>query len=142
VDQSNPQSELRKPVSEKKSPLGRATAPERPQAARPVVSAHAPEAPPAQKLKIESQNSKAVAGAARTAGIKQPASQNSGVLAEQPQKLPQVSASKAQRVPAVRAKHEQIASEQGRLKRSKDQNQKVLVQQIPQGKPAEPPSSQ
>ena len=54
----------------------------------------------------------------------------------------QISESKAHRVPAVRAKHEQIASEQGRLKLNKGQNKKVTEQQTLQAKPAAPPSSQ
>jgi hypothetical protein len=152
VDQSKPQSEPRQPLSEKQSPPGRSEAapraqkatasPEQSRASKPLVTAHAPEAPPPQQFKTQSQNSRPVSGAVRAPGINQPAGQNGGALAEQTQKPPQVSASNARRAPAVRAKHEQLASEQGRLKQSKDQSQKAVVQQTPRAKQAEPPSSQ
>jgi hypothetical protein len=152
VERSNPQLEPRKADSEKKSPPGRseaepramkaAPATQQPQASKPVVTAAAPEAPAPQKLKTENQRSQPVSSpakarpeAAQAATIKEPAGQNSGEFVGQPPKLAPASQSKAQRVPAVRAKHEQIASGQGRLNPNKGQNQKVTAQQTPRAEP-------
>ena len=159
VDRSNPQLEPRQADSEKKSPPGRseaepramkaAPAPQQPQAPKPVVTALTREAPAPQQLKAENQKSKPVPSPAKTrpeaaqaATIKEPAGQNVGKSVAQPQTPPRVSENKAPRAPAVRAKHEQIASEQGRLNPNKGQNKKVTAQQTPRAKPAESSSSQ
>jgi hypothetical protein len=116
----------------------KAQLPKSPIVAKPVNKLVRNQAPP-EAQRAPQPNLK-VQPKSETSG-RQPNVDRSNPHAE-PHKLPQVSESKAQRVPAVRAKHEQIASEQGRLKPNKGQNKKVTGQQIAREKPAEPPSSQ
>jgi hypothetical protein len=152
ADRSNPQSEPRKPEAEKKSPPGRSEAEPRAMKAVPAPelrqASQQAEAPAPDQFKTESQKSKPVFSpataspeAVRPATIKDPAGQSAGKFVAQPQPPSQASANKAQRVPAVRAKHEQIVSELGRPKMNKGQDKKVTGQQTPQAKLAVPPSS-
>jgi hypothetical protein len=113
---------------------------------KPVATARTSAAPAPQKVRIESQPGKPVSSSAqarpeavRPAAIKEPAGQNAARVVEPPRTPPQVSENKAQRVPMVRAKHEQLASEQGRPITNKGQNEKAQEQPA---KPAAPPSSQ
>ena len=137
LDRSNPPSA---PRASKAVP-----APKQREAAQPVVRVVAPEAPAPRNPRADTQQSKPAASArpevARPAA-KGPAVQNPAKFVEQPQAPSQVPVNKAPRVPAVRAKHEQIASEQGRPAINKGQARKATGQQLPPANPAGPSSAQ